>query len=96
VDASGIAGAVRTRVPASPWFENDPISAMDTLVVYMESWGDLRGEAAADINSYLGFQGWYAPSYGDEKIVGVGMPASPEGARARQRAFALTLPSRER
>jgi digeranylgeranylglycerophospholipid reductase len=92
VDASGIGGALRTLVPASPWFESEPISDLDTLVVYMESWKDLRGDAGPDINSYLHFQGWYAPSYGDEKIVGVGMPSSPEGARARQRAFAATLP----
>ncbi len=92
VDASGIDGALRTLVPASPWFESDPISDLDTLIVYMESWKDLRGDAGPDINSYLHFQGWYAPSCGDEKIVGVGMPASPEGARARQRAFAATLP----
>lgn len=92
VDASGIAGAVRTSMPASPWFENDPISDMDTLIVYMESWGDLRGDVGPGINSYLNYQGWYAPSYGDEMIVGVGMPSSPEGARKRQRAFAATLP----
>lgn len=92
VDASGMGGALRTLMPGGPWFENDPISDMDTLIVYMESWGDLRGEVNADINSYLQYQGWYAPSYGDELIVGVGMPASPEGARARQRAFAATLP----
>ncbi len=92
VDASGIGGVVRTSVPATPWFESDPIADMDTLVVYMESWGGLQGEVGADINSYLHFQGWYAPSYGDELIVGVGMPTSPEGARNRQRAFAATLP----
>ncbi|RJP35408.1 MAG: NAD(P)/FAD-dependent oxidoreductase [Actinobacteria bacterium] len=92
VDASGIGGAVRTRLPASPWFENDPIADLDTLVVYMESWGGLEGEIGVDINSYLHFQGWYAPSYGDELIVGVGMPASPEAARNRQQAFAATLP----
>jgi digeranylgeranylglycerophospholipid reductase len=92
VDASGMGGAVRTSVPATPWFESDPIADLDTLVVYMESWGELRGELGADINSYLHFQGWYAPSYGDEMIVGVGMPASPDGARNRQQSFAATLP----
>ncbi|MDD3719439.1 MAG: NAD(P)/FAD-dependent oxidoreductase [Actinomycetota bacterium] len=92
VDASGIDGAVRTSLPDSPWIENDPIADLDTLIVYMESWGDLQGEVGADINSFLHFQGWYAPSYGDELIVGVGMPASPEGARKRQQAFAATLP----
>ncbi len=92
VDASGIGGAVRTSQPATPWFENDGIADIDTLVVYMESWGGLEGEVNPDINSFLHFQGWYAPSYGEEMIVGVGMPASPEGAVKRQRAFAATLP----
>ena len=94
VDASGIGGAVRTAMPSTPWFESDPIDDMDTLVVYMESWGDLAGDFKPDINSFLHFQGWYAPSYGDEMIVGVGMPASPEGAKRRQCAFAATLPFR--
>lgn len=92
VDASGIDGVVRTSLPASPWFESGPIEDLDTLIVYMESWGDLQGEVGAGINSFLHFQGWYAPSYGDELIVGVGMPASPEGAKKRQHAFAATLP----
>ena len=92
VDASGIAGAVRTSMPASPWFESESIAELDTLVVYMESWGGLQGDVGSDINSFLHFQGWYAPSYGDELIVGVGMPASAAGARARHRAFAATLP----
>jgi len=94
VDASGLRGAVRTGVPASPWWESDPPAELDTLVVYMESWKDLEGEVNPGINSYLHFQGWYAPSYGREMIVGVGMPASPEGARRRHRAFASTLPFR--
>ncbi len=92
VDASGIDGAVRTSVSETPWFESGPIADSDTLIVYMESWGDLEGDFGPGINSYLHFQGWYAPSYRDEMIVGVGMPASPEGARNRQRAFAATLP----
>jgi digeranylgeranylglycerophospholipid reductase len=92
VDASGIGGAVRTSLSASPWFENDPLDDLDTLVVYMEYWGDVKGEVNPGVNSYLHFQGWYAPSYGDQIIVGVGMPASVEGARKRQQAFAATLP----
>ncbi len=96
VDASGIQGAVRTAVPASPWWENDAPEDVDTLVVYMESWKDLEGEVNPGINSYLHFQGWYAPSYGEEMIVGVGMPASREGARKRHQAFASTLPFRGR
>lgn len=92
VDASGIEGALRTRMPASPWFESDPIIDLDTLIVYMETWRDIKGDIRPDVNSYLHFQGWYAPAPGDTRIVGVGMPASPEGAKKRQQAFAAGLP----
>jgi digeranylgeranylglycerophospholipid reductase len=92
VDASGIDGRVRASMPSSPWFENDPIQDLDTLIVYMESWGDIVGDIRPDINSYLHTQGWYAPSVGEEIIVGVGCPASPDAAKNRQRAFAGTLP----
>ncbi|WP_287152958.1 NAD(P)/FAD-dependent oxidoreductase [Candidatus Solincola tengchongensis] len=94
VEASGIRGAVRTGMPSTPWWESEPVEDMDTLVVYMESWKELEGEFNPGINSYLHFQGWYAPSYGEEMIVGVGMPASRDGARRRHRAFASTLPFR--
>jgi hypothetical protein len=79
-------------MPSSPWFENDPVRDLDTLIVYMESWGNITGDIRPDINSFLHTQGWYAPSVGEETIVGVGCPASPEAARNRQRAFAGTLP----
>ena len=92
VDASGIDGRVRTSMPPSPWFENDPIQDLDTLIVYMESWRDIVGDIKPDINSYLHTQGWYAPSVGEETIVGVGCPASPNAARNRQKAFAEKLP----
>jgi digeranylgeranylglycerophospholipid reductase len=92
VDASGIDGRVRTSMPPSPWFETDSIRDLDTLIVYMESWRDIDGDIKPDINSYLHTQGWYAPSVGEETIVGVGCPASPDAARNRQKAFAETLP----
>ncbi|MDY6795096.1 MAG: NAD(P)/FAD-dependent oxidoreductase [Actinomycetota bacterium] len=92
VDASGIDGRVRTSMPSSPWLENDPVHDLDTLVVYMESWRDIVGDIEPDINSYLHAQGWYAPSVGEEIIVGIGCPASPDAARNRHKAFAATLP----
>jgi flavin-dependent dehydrogenase len=92
VDASGIDGVLRTRMPTSPGFENDPILARDTLLVAMETWRGIAGELGPDIHSYLHAQGWYAPASSDTTIVGVGMPASAEGARRRLRAFAAELP----
>jgi len=94
VDASGIDGALRTRLPPRPGFETDRISDRDTLLVRMETWRAIEGELSPGINSYLHAQGWYAPASADTTIVGVGMPASQMGAERRLRAFAAQLPFR--
>ncbi len=92
IDASGIDSAVRTRMPASQWFENDPISADDTIFVYMETWKDVRGDLPDGVNSYPYYQGWCAPGPGDTRIVGIGMTGSFEDARRRHRGFVKGLP----
>jgi flavin-dependent dehydrogenase len=92
IDASGIEGAVRTLMPASPWFENDPISADDTIFVYMETWKDVAGDLPGGVNSYPYLQGWVAPGPGDTLIVGIGMAGSFEAARRRHARFAGALP----
>ena len=92
IDASGIEGAVRTRMPASRWFENDPISAEDTIFVYMETWRSVQGELPPGVNSYPYYQGWCAPGPGDTRIVGIGMTGSFEAARRRHREFVKILP----
>lgn len=92
IDASGIDGAVRTRMPASLWFENDPVSAADTIFVYMETWKDVSGDLPDGVNSYPYHQGWVAPGPGETRIVGIGMAGSFEAARRRHRRFANGLP----
>lgn len=92
VDASGIDGAVRTSMPASRWFENDPVSALDTIFVYMETWRDVTGERGEGVNSFPAFIGWSAPGPGDTTIVGVGMGGSPEAARSRHREMVERIP----
>lgn len=92
IDTSGIDGAVRTRMPAGPWFENDPVSPADTIFVYMETWKDVRGELPPGVNSYPYHQGWCAPGPGDTRIVGIGMTGSVASARRRHREFVKGLP----
>jgi flavin-dependent dehydrogenase len=79
-------------MPASRWFENDPLSAADTIFVYMETWKDVRGDLPDGVNGYPYHQGWCAPGPGDTRIVGIGMTGSLEAARRRHRDFAEGLP----
>ncbi len=92
VDATGIDGAVRTLMPHTRWFENDPVAAEDTIYVYMETWKDVRGSFPEGINSFPKYIGWCAPGPGDTRIVGVGMGGSMEAARRRHRQMLELLP----
>ena len=96
IDASGIESEVRTRMPESPWFENDPISPSDTIFVYMETWSDIDGDMGAGVNTYPDMLGWYAPGPGETTIVGVGAGGGFEAARRRHREMVATLPFRGR
>lgn len=87
IDASGIDSALRCAVPRSPWFENDSISAKDTIFVYMETWEDVEGKLNPGINSFIHYQAWCAPGPGNTTIVGIGMAGSSDAARERHRRF---------
>jgi digeranylgeranylglycerophospholipid reductase len=92
VDASGIDGAVRTRMPATRWFETDHITGEDTIFVYMETWMDVAGDLNLELNSFPAYIGWCAPGPGDTNIVGVGMGGSHEAAKARHREMLESIP----
>ena len=92
IDASGIDGAVRTMMPETQWFENDPIASEDTIFVYMETWKDVSGDLNPELNSFPAYIGWCAPGPGDTNIVGVGMGGSTEAAKARHREMLESLP----
>lgn len=92
IDASGIGGAVRSLIPASPWFEGGRVSDRDTIFVYMETWRDIEGAVEPGVESFPYFQGWCAPGPGDTTIVGVGMTGGLAAARLRHRAFVGGLP----
>lgn len=92
IDATGIDGAVRTLMPRTIWFENDPITAEDTIFVYMETWKDVEGALSGDLNSFPHYIGWCAPGPGDTSIIGVGMGGSMDAARRRHREMLEVLP----
>lgn len=94
LDATGVAGAVRTRLPASSCFDNRPLTADDLIYVYMETWRDTRGNLAPDLNSFPWYIGWCAPGPGDTRIVGVGAGGSMEGAKRRHKAMLERMPLR--
>ena len=92
IDASGVDGAARTRMPDSRWFENEPLEDRDTIFVYMETWRDIKGELPPGVNGHPYFQGWCAPGPEDTRIVGTGMTGSYEAAKKRHGRFAGRLP----
>ncbi|MHB8896909.1 MAG: NAD(P)/FAD-dependent oxidoreductase [Candidatus Geothermincolia bacterium] len=92
VDASGIDGVVRTMMPHTRWFENDPIASDDTIFVYMETWKDVESGLTGDLNSFPHYIGWCAPGPGDTRIVGVGMGGSAEAAKRRHLEMLEVLP----
>jgi flavin-dependent dehydrogenase len=79
-------------MPRTRWFENDPITAEDTIFVYMETWGHAEGDLADELNSFPHYIGWCAPGPGDTRIVGVGMGGSADAARRRHREMLEVLP----
>jgi digeranylgeranylglycerophospholipid reductase len=92
IDASGIQGAVRTRMPRSIWFESEPLSDDDTIFVYMETWRGLESKLVPGVNSFPYYIGWCAPGPGDTNIVGVGMGVSHEAAKRRHREMLEHIP----
>jgi digeranylgeranylglycerophospholipid reductase len=91
IDASGVDGAVRTRMPAGGWVEADALSGEDTIYVYMESW-KVEEDLGPEVHSYPYHQGWCAPGRGRTRIVGIGMTGSEQAAASRHRSFARQLP----
>lgn len=78
VDASGIKGAVRTRLPEHFGVENEPIGDGDTFFTCLEYRDGLPQPDAG--NSYILYKSFWNPGYGDSSIFGIGQPGSYENA----------------
>jgi digeranylgeranylglycerophospholipid reductase len=76
VDASGIDGVLRTKLPTSFGVENDPISNEDTLFVCLEFRDELGEGFPTGLNFYPYHKAFWNPSRGSGAILGIGQPGS--------------------
>jgi len=80
VDASGLAAAVRTRLPAGFGVENEPVPAKDCFFVCLEFRDEIPAGNPTGSNSYLFHKAFWNKSYGEGAILGIGQPHSFEYA----------------
>ncbi|MFC2015475.1 NAD(P)/FAD-dependent oxidoreductase [Chloroflexota bacterium] len=80
VDASGIEGVVRTRLPESFGIETGSISDDDTLFVCLEFRDDVGEGFPTGLNFYPFHKAFWNPSRGTGSILGIGQPGSYEVA----------------
>ena len=83
VDASGIEGVVRTKLPQALGMETDVITPEDTLFVCLEFREELGEGMPAGLNFYPYHKAFWNPSRGSGAILGIGQPGSYETAWQR-------------
>ena len=87
VDASGIDGVVRTRLPDDFGVEKEPISNEDTLYVCLEFRDDLGDGLPTGLNFYPFHKAFWNPSRGTGAILGIGQPGSYDFAWQKHREW---------
>ncbi len=87
VDASGIDGAVRTRLPTQLDVETDAISSRDTLFVCLEFRDELGEGMPEGLNFYPYHKAFWNPSRGAGAILGIGQPGSCDYAWQEHRLW---------
>jgi digeranylgeranylglycerophospholipid reductase len=83
VDASGIDGVLRTKLPDQISVEADAITADDTLYVCLEFRDDLGEGVPKGLNFYPFHKAFWNPSRGSGAILGIGQPGGYEVAWQR-------------
>jgi flavin-dependent dehydrogenase len=76
VDASGLAAAVRTRLPANFGVEIEPVPPADCLYVCLELRDEIPDGFPTGSNSYLFHKAFWNKSWGEGAILGIGQPGS--------------------
>jgi flavin-dependent dehydrogenase len=87
VDASGLSGAVRTRLPDDFGVENRPVPPGDCLFVCLELRDGFPAGFPTGSNSYLFHKAFWNKSYGDGAILGIGQPDSFQNAWRKHREW---------
>jgi digeranylgeranylglycerophospholipid reductase len=80
VDASGLAAAVRSRLPDEFGVENGRVPTKDCLFVCLEFREETPPGSLQGSNSYLFHKAFWNKSYGEGAILGIGQPNSFEYA----------------
>jgi len=75
VDASGMAGALRTRLPKGSGVETDPIDQASVYSCCLELRTQTGPEALKGSNSFIAHKGFWNRSYGDDVIIGLSQAA---------------------
>lgn len=83
VDAAGIDGVLRTRLPKEVGVETDAITPQDTLYVCLEFRDEVGEGMPTGLNFYPYHKAFWNPSRGSSVILGIGQPGSYEVAWQR-------------
>lgn len=76
VDASGLAGAVRTRLPDDFGVENKPVPPEKCLYVCLELRSQIPPGYPTGSNGYMFHKAFWNKSYGIDVVLGIGQPNS--------------------
>jgi len=87
VDASGIAGAVRTKLPTDLGIENAPVPPEKRLYVCLELRSDLPEGSLTGSNGYMFHKAFWNKSYGNDVVLGIGQPHSYDYAWQKLREW---------
>jgi flavin-dependent dehydrogenase len=87
IDASGIDGVVRTKLPDELGMETDTITEDDALYVCLEFRDEVGEGMPTGLNFYPFHKAFWNPSRGDSVILGIGQPGSYEYAWRKHREW---------
>ena len=87
VDTSGLAGAVRTKLPDDFGVENLPVPPEHCLYVCLELRADIPEGFPTGSNGYMFHKAFWNKSYGDDVVLGIGQPKSFEYAWQKHQAW---------
>lgn len=87
VDASGMVGAIRTRLPDDFGVENKPIDPKEVFCCCLELRTDLPEGSLKGSNSFLSESGFWNRSYGEDIIIGMSQHGGYEFTWQKHKEF---------
>jgi len=87
VDTSGLAGAVRTKLPDDFGIENQPVPPEKRMFVCLELRTGIPEGFPTGSNGYMFHKAFWNKSYGDDVVLGIGQPKSYDYAWQKQKEW---------